>query len=456
MHGIRSLLVAHHADDSAETILTRLSRGAGAPGLQGIQRSAEVPECYGIYGVHRSGGGPKVIARDGDDLLEQIENFQTKKLDNEHIQIERGGVLVCRPLLPFTKDELIATCEAQGVQWVEDETNKDPTKTVRNAVRKLLFSTDLPPTLQPHRLLALAHRNKYQIEQCKEYALRLLRATYIRSLDLRTGTLSIQVPSPPPSTKWRSSTIHDLLDRNKAHFQYELRLALRRLVEVVSPLESVAMNRIGTATEIIFGSQEAPVAFTTAGVKFARSEEKLPCEHALEMWTKYNSRMPLSEGREAREAFKPAPAYVWTLTRVSYSSHEPLPIIPIKSEKEGSLFVKPSFPSNSFHLWDGRFWICVLNRTGFPLCIRPFTPADLKPFLTALDAKYRGRLRRMLKEIAPGDLRNTLPVIAFADEVYVNEGEGRVLALPSLGVGVKEWKDKLKWNLRYKDVSLRF
>ncbi|MCJ1245483.1 hypothetical protein MMC30_002687 [Trapelia coarctata] len=457
LHGVQSLLVAHHADDTAETILARLSGGAGTLGLQGIRPSTEIPECWGKHGVHQSGKA-RVINRGGDDVLKHAENFHANKLDKQPIPIERGGVLICRPFLPFRKSELIATCQSQGVQWVEDETNQDPTKTLRNAARKLLSSDGLPRALRPQRLLALARKNEHQIEQRKNFAARLLRATHVKSFDLRSGTISIQVPIPPPSICWHNSTINSLLNRNQAHFQYEVSMALRRLIEVVSPLERIPMTTIGTATEIISGSKEAPVAFTAAGVKFVRSKEKLPCEHAYKTWEKWNMKARGSRRQVVREAFKSTPAYVWNLTRAPYRRQEPLPMIPIKSKTLNVPYHlipnKPSFPSRSFHLWDGRFWISVLDWTGPPLCIRPLAFGELKPFTTALGLIARAHFGQMLDEAAPGDLKWTLPVIAFADDVPVKEGESRVLALPSLGVGLPEWKEKLKWNLRYRQVDL--
>jgi len=395
-----------------------------------------------------------VINRGGDDVLKHAKKFHTKKLDKHPISIEKGGVTICRPLLPFTKDKLIATCQAHEVQWVEDETNKDPTKTIRNAVRKFLSSKSLPRALRPPRLLALAHKTEDQIDRRKQFAARLLRATYVRSFDLRSGTISIQVPIPPPSISWHNSTINSLLDRNQPHFQYEVSMALRRLVEVVSPLERIPMTSIGTATEIISGSKQAPFAFTAAGVKFERSKEKLRCEHAFDTWKKWNMKAKVARRRDAQEAFYSAPAYVWDLTRAPYHSQKPLPIIPVKSKAVLPIPSRSSFPSESFHLWDGRFWISVLNLTGYPLCIRPFAVTDLKLFSMALGETLCVQFRQMLHESTTLDSRWTLPAIAFADDVPVKEGESRVLALPSLGVGLQEWEKKLKWSLRYKQVDL--
>jgi len=77
-HDCQALLLAHHADDQIETFFMRLARGSGLTGLAAM----------------------------------------------EPITLQ-SGVQVIRPLLSFSKDELIATCRAEGQDWVEDASNAD-------------------------------------------------------------------------------------------------------------------------------------------------------------------------------------------------------------------------------------------------------------------------------------------------------------------------------------------
>ncbi|WP_308588681.1 tRNA lysidine(34) synthetase TilS [uncultured Oscillibacter sp.] len=81
--GCRAVLTAHHADDSAETMLLNLLRGTGSAGLSGI---------------------PAV--RDG----------------------------ICRPFLEVTRAELAAYAECHGIPHVEDETNQTD-EAARNVLR---------------------------------------------------------------------------------------------------------------------------------------------------------------------------------------------------------------------------------------------------------------------------------------------------------------------------------
>ncbi|GMG86891.1 tRNA lysidine(34) synthetase TilS [Biformimicrobium ophioploci] len=77
------LLLGHHADDQAETVLFRLLRGAGVKGLGGMRRSRPL------------GGGA----------------------------LAQTGVL--RPLLEYTRNELEAYARQSGLSWIEDESNAD-------------------------------------------------------------------------------------------------------------------------------------------------------------------------------------------------------------------------------------------------------------------------------------------------------------------------------------------
>lgn len=77
--GILHLALAHHRDDQAETVLLRLARGSGIDGLAGMAP----------------------VRTD-------------------------GAVRVIRPLLSFSHDRLLATCRAEGVDWIEDPSNHNP------------------------------------------------------------------------------------------------------------------------------------------------------------------------------------------------------------------------------------------------------------------------------------------------------------------------------------------
>lgn len=76
--GIGALLLGHHLDDQAETILHRIDRDSGPDGLAGMARLRAV-----------------------------------------------GGVRLLRPLLDVPKDRLLATCRMSGLEWADDPSNRD-------------------------------------------------------------------------------------------------------------------------------------------------------------------------------------------------------------------------------------------------------------------------------------------------------------------------------------------
>lgn len=94
--GLGALLVAHHLDDQAETLLMRLARGAGVKGLAGM----------------------RPIAR-----------------------LANGGVPLVRPLLGWRHSDLVAVCAAAGIEPVQDPGNEDE-RFERIRVRKRLADAD--------------------------------------------------------------------------------------------------------------------------------------------------------------------------------------------------------------------------------------------------------------------------------------------------------------------------
>ncbi|MBO6556796.1 MAG: tRNA lysidine(34) synthetase TilS [Pseudomonadales bacterium] len=85
------LLLAHHADDQAETALFRLFRGSRVFGLEGMPRSRPL-----------------------------------------------GKAQLCRPLLDVGREDIEAFAQARGLSWFEDPTNSDVTPD-RNFIRHELM-----------------------------------------------------------------------------------------------------------------------------------------------------------------------------------------------------------------------------------------------------------------------------------------------------------------------------
>lgn len=77
-HGVTRLFLAHHLDDQAETVLFRLSRGTGLDGLSGMSAAQGFAD----------------------------------------------GLVLCRPLLSLAKARLVQTCTANGLDYVDDPSNR--------------------------------------------------------------------------------------------------------------------------------------------------------------------------------------------------------------------------------------------------------------------------------------------------------------------------------------------
>ena len=106
-YGIEDLLLAHHQNDQAETVLLQLLRGSGVAGLSGM------PASRGIA--------------------------------------DNPGITLWRPLLNQSRQELEAYAKEHKLKWIEDPSNQD-TKYRRNAVRKKII-----PALEKIQPEALAN-----------------------------------------------------------------------------------------------------------------------------------------------------------------------------------------------------------------------------------------------------------------------------------------------------------
>ncbi|KAJ8749840.1 hypothetical protein K2173_013243 [Erythroxylum novogranatense] len=110
-HQISVLLIAHHADDQAELFILRLSRNSGVLGLAGMAFTSQV-----------------FLSR---------SNSVVPFSKNE-------GILIVRPLLYFSKEDLYEVCQAGTLEWVEDPTNQSllyARNRIRTSLRNLSSCT---------------------------------------------------------------------------------------------------------------------------------------------------------------------------------------------------------------------------------------------------------------------------------------------------------------------------
>ena len=107
-HGVQDLLLAHHQNDQAETVLLQLLRGSGVAGLAGMSGARELKHG-------------------------------------------NAAITLWRPLIAQSKAELEAYANTNKLKWVEDPSNQN-TQYRRNAIRK-----DIIPRLEKIQPDAIAN-----------------------------------------------------------------------------------------------------------------------------------------------------------------------------------------------------------------------------------------------------------------------------------------------------------
>ena len=108
-HGYQAVVVAHHADDNAETMVLNMVRGAGLKGISGMKSVSPLP------------------------LSRHCEQRSALR----HCE-ERSDVVILRPLLTFTRKQIEGHAFAWKVPYREDKTNAS-TEYRRNSIRHEVF-----------------------------------------------------------------------------------------------------------------------------------------------------------------------------------------------------------------------------------------------------------------------------------------------------------------------------
>ena len=108
-YGYKAVVVAHHADDNAETMVLNMVRGAGLKGLSGMKPVSPLP----------------------------LSRHCEERSPLRHCE-ERSDVAILRPLLTFTRKQIEGHAFAWKVPYREDKTNAS-TEYRRNSIRHEVF-----------------------------------------------------------------------------------------------------------------------------------------------------------------------------------------------------------------------------------------------------------------------------------------------------------------------------
>ncbi|KAI0914630.1 hypothetical protein F4823DRAFT_636107 [Ustulina deusta] len=531
-----SLLVAHHEDDQYETVLMRLLQGHGVRGLRGMKAASDIPECEGLHGAHQSGyvddqreARPfynTVLSRrqyrrlrrelrssidrqmndrelrepiidrldDFEELYPMMDDFeelyQTNRvatLDLASIDVEDGGVMVYRPLLGFSKDRLIATCEANKIPWWEDRTNQDPTLTMRNAVRHMYKNYTLPVALQKPSILALSRRCEQDARALEAEANRLLAQTIIHDVEPNVGTASVQFPEYSLSRFPRDMSSPS---RRGARIRRQREVAgflIRRIIALVTPeAQTIPLAGLQNVISRLFPAlsnspdgrsiAEPPKAFVIAGVHFVPIHPSSPSD----------------KGVPSQRAAK---SLAWYLSRTPYPSDQPIPRYRAPYWSMRANFGGFSEANSKWSawmrwgLWDGRFWIHIRHRLPYRVILQPFERSHAKAFRESLPPKDRDHLAALLKRYAPGKTRYTLPALYLEEDLDLDNMKPRryyplspahvwkyydseatadstsdhpstpdvskmkLIALPSLNIQIPHLERWLEFEIRYRRID---
>jgi len=383
--------VAHHEDDQAETVLMRLLGGYTGAGLQGIQESADIPECHGMYGVHASG------------RVQRRSHWVSTSKTTSRIEIAAGGVVIKRPLLGCSKDDLVKLCRGAGVDWFEDPTNRIATLTVRNTIRSLWESNRMPQALVKSALLRLAATKQAQSLAEEEQGERLFQSLDC-SLDLASGMLTFDCSASDSAKLLPGAAVH----------------AAERLAAIVTPARTVVSTQLAKVAKHIFnpeltvdgeGQRSTKQTLTAAGIQWQGVKE-----HSDDTMT-----------------------WRWRLSRQSPSMAEALRSCTWTADGIGE-------PFWTWQLFDGRYWIRVKHRHRRKLLVQTLQKPQLVQLRHQLHRDERGYLDALLHSHAPGNVRFTLPVI-------VDSHDGTVLALPTLRWLSNTETFHLGWDIKYKRID---
>ncbi|USP74191.1 putative tRNA(Ile)-lysidine synthase [Curvularia clavata] len=433
---INRLMVAHHADDQAETVMMRMANNRLRSGLQAMQRKEWIPECEGIYGVYHSGSP-----------LKPTPSLRIP------FAIEQGGTQILRPLLGFEKARLIATCEEKGIAWAEDKTNQIQTLTSRNAIRHIYKNHKLPEALGVRSLVDVSLHMQERVKKHKELGKKLFEKCLIK-LDIQTGSLIVRFP---PFSDLLPRPIETTSDRIEAkNTAYCL---LERVAELVTPRAKAPLGQLAATVHRIYPELEE-LEDDDAGHWNGIRKKNFSVYSVW--WRFWDQPTPFPEHKEHGINLSLPHPREWLLTRQPLDMNE---------RKDAANYIvyppcagaRPS-RSDTYRLFDGRYWIRLHNLLQKDnLILRIFTKADTHHLPTyqqnrddMLDATRTRPYRFILAAldlVQPSDVRYTLPAVFRQDHLT---GLETLVGFPTLDVRVDGFgapEGVCEWSVRYKKIE---
>ena len=394
--------------------------------LRGMANTAPIPACEGLWGIRsRESTKPAWKVLESSDHGQRA-NVVTTGLQQPMNRAEPGGMTVHRPLLPFSKASLVATCEANGIPYVQDKTNFDPTLTPRNAVRYLRGCYKLPKALQDDSILNLIGTARQKVHDVQSKGLEFLRRVRITNLSLVAGFVELSIPQ----------TFAQLRRQNPSAAAN----VVEKLCSLVSP-NSTESYRLLTPSHLVDRLAEAITQTPNPDHKVGGFRFTI--------------------GKVLWETTKPASAmdvpFMWRLSRCPPAARG-------RKDAEVEFPIDPDSGPGKFRstsiLWDFRYWMGLQSFSAEVISavrVRFLQPNDLTSLHGALARDDMKQVIKMLSRYAPAHIRYTLPVLTI---------QGHVIAFPTLRADIinKEAYNQqvsllggqnasLRWQVHYKAIT---
>lgn len=446
---IRHLFLGHHQDDQVETILMRLIRNTNTSflGLQAMSEVSSIPCCEDIRGAHEIEQYemfPDWLHRFDITIPAGIEGKSSTNRGKPVTVSRPGGLQIHRPLLLFPKSRLIETCKDNGIIFQKDETNDDPTLTLRNAVRLLRKDRNgskheqhLPRALRAQSILHLCDWARNAASSLVERGTDILRKIKVEVFDLRSGLMTVRLSRDfIPACEADPQAGSNALSRLTSVVSYQS----RDDVPTIVPWDRLR-EFLGAS------SSPGPSVLTIQKVLLERLEaEGSSVQDGHVRWRLSRPPMRPSEATSAQQVLRSKSA------------------TPDITQTPGCTWQADADATegvwSDWILWDHRYWIRVRAQSvsSFPyLSIQPYQASNA-PYVFKALKKESTQLRKALSEAAPGKLRYTLPVLVY---------RGRPSVFPTLNVVVPAESSKegalagsrppiLEWEVAYKVMDQPF
>jgi len=380
-----------------------------------------IPECHDIFGV-------------GQDLG-RSDSERSPAAVNQAMAIATSGIQVGRPLLSCEKSQLIALCQRSDVKWFEDPTNADRMLTVRNTIRYLQKTQDLPVALRTARLNSLVREVSEKRDREQNMAMNIFNSMPV-NLGLRLGVAQFSL----------ERTVLFAIGAAPGIVKSYL---LREMLMLVSPTATIKLDQLNSAVKTVFPSNEVVDGFASPG-----GTSNLGQVAGVQIFRVAASEPGIAPALILRRA---APRAV---ERQTLDVHL-WPFPPDSHQSQSN--------TQMWQLWDHRYWIRVRppkssKERNTQIWVRMVDSDMLSELRKQLPLGARATLAQALRH-APGVVRFTMPAI-FMTQNVISAGSSSVteklVVLPSVNWNAPGWvgepaksdSSSWRWDIKYKHVDM--